>query len=154
MTDQQITDLTQRAEQGDMQAQISLGFFYWGKGNGVPLDLKQAEHWWDKAASQGDIKIQKELAQGYKKGASKKGVPPNHKKAAHWWLKGAEQGHPLAQFEIGYAYYWGDLGVPKDLKKALHWYKKAAEQGESNAKSRLPELQQRLKARKTSATPH
>ena len=47
---------------------------------------------------------------------------------AHRWLYlSAEQGNPVAQYEMGNAYYKGDH-VPLDLAAALHWVKKAAEQ--------------------------
>jgi len=38
----------------------------------------------------------------------------------------AEQGHPLAQWEIGQHYRFGDL-LPLDVKRANHWLERAAE---------------------------
>ena len=45
-------ELRRRAEQGDAEAQFSLGFRY-GEGEGVPEDRQEALKWWRKAAEQG-----------------------------------------------------------------------------------------------------
>lgn len=42
----------------------------------------------------------------------------------------AEQGGVAAQFALGVAYYYGDMGVRKDYSEAFKWLKLAAEQGD------------------------
>jgi hypothetical protein len=53
--------LTKLAEAGNAQAQAQLGDMYW-YGDGMPVDLKQAEYWFTKAAQSGDAKAQGSLA--------------------------------------------------------------------------------------------
>lgn len=47
-------------------------------------------------------------------------------------VKVANEGNPVHQFELGVAYYEGEL-IEKDDKKAFQWILKSAEQGYSNA---------------------
>ena len=49
------------AEQGDAQAQFSLGVLYY-RGLGKLQDLDKARHWWTLAAAQGDERASNNLA--------------------------------------------------------------------------------------------
>jgi len=112
----QITDLKEKAEQGDPTAQYNLGLAY-ARGDVVPKDFKQAVHWFRKATKQGQAKAQSKLGFAYAHGH---GVPSNPKQAAHWNRKAAEQGHPEAQYQLGIDYWYGQ-GVPKDRTEAYVW---------------------------------
>ena len=57
----------QAANQGESDAQVSLGFAY-EKGDGVSKDLKQALAWYKKAAEQGNTIAQHNLAYHAKNG--------------------------------------------------------------------------------------
>jgi TPR repeat protein len=46
-----VEELRQRAEQGDVKAQLNLGTMY-GNGQGVPKDHAEAAKWYRKAAEQ------------------------------------------------------------------------------------------------------
>lgn len=48
----------------------------------------------------------------------------------------AEQGDPVAQNNLGVAYFKGD-GVPTDIEEGVKWYRKAAEQGAAEAQCNL-----------------
>ena len=48
----------------------------------------------------------------------------------------AKDGDPFAQFELGYAFEWGN-GVEQDFKKSAEFYAKAAKQGHSAAEQNL-----------------
>ena len=48
----QIADLRRKADQGNADAQYSVGMMY-GAGQGVPKDYAMARQWWEKAAAQG-----------------------------------------------------------------------------------------------------
>jgi len=50
----------------------------------------------------------------------------------HLWLKAALQDHPLAQFNVGRAYYLG-IGLPTDLTQARYWFEQAAANDESKS---------------------
>ncbi|MFB3844170.1 MAG: tetratricopeptide repeat protein [Candidatus Cloacimonadaceae bacterium] len=48
----------------------------------------------------------------------------------------AQQGEPVAQYQLGEAYYYGK-GLPKDYKEAVKWFRMAAEKGVSAAQCAL-----------------
>jgi hypothetical protein len=86
-----------------------------------------------KAAEQGNIKAQYEIAAMYYQG---EGVPKDYAKAAEWYKKAAEHGYETAQHNLAGMYYKGD-GVPKDFKKAAEWFEKAGKQGHVEAQYNL-----------------
>jgi TPR repeat protein len=91
-----VARLRTAADQGDAEAQDSLGFFYC-IGAGVPLDYVQAATWFRKAAEQGNAEAQYHLGLAYYKG---EGVPKDYAQAAFWWRKAAEQGEETAQYNL------------------------------------------------------
>ena len=56
--------------------------------------------------------------------------------AINIWRPLAEKGHPMAQFALGFMYYFGQ-GVPQDYKEAVKWFRLAAEQGNATAQFNL-----------------
>ena len=116
------------AEQGDADAQLSLGDMY-GDGNGVPQDFTQATQWYRKAAEQGNVNAQFDLGILY---GGPQGAPHSNVQSAQWFRKAAEQGLALAQFNLAMAYSTG-IGVPKDDVLAYMWYNLAATNGDSLA---------------------
>jgi uncharacterized protein len=104
------------AEQGEAEAQSSLGFMY-DNGLGVRQDDAEALAWYRKAAKQGDTEGQFNLAQMYHEG---QGVPQDYAQAVEWFLKAAEQGTPKAQLNLGVMYGLGQ-GVPRDYVQAHMW---------------------------------
>ena len=127
-----INDLIKKAEQGDVEAQFNLGYYY-HSGEGVEKSEKKALYWWQKAAKQGHANSQYNLGVNYGKGY---GVEQSYKKAIYWWQKAAEQGHAEAQFNLGVVHEKG-YGVEQSYEKAIHWYTKAAEQGFVRAQNNL-----------------
>ena len=118
------------AEQGDSDAQESLGVMY-SVGQRVPKDDVKAAEWFRKAAEQGNVKAQFFLGGMYAMG---QGVPRDMTKAAEWFRKAAEQGNDYGQLSLGYMYDIGH-GVPRSPAKAAEWYRKAAEQGNTEAQN-------------------
>ena len=53
----QLAEIRCLAEQGNAEAQFSLGFRY-DEGEGVPQDSQEAVKWWRKAAEQGHDQAQ------------------------------------------------------------------------------------------------
>jgi len=96
-------------------------------------DLVEAAGWYQKAAEQGHVKAQTDLAWCYRHG---QGVPRDKAKVIEWYLKAAEQGYAEAQYGMGNCYVSG-IGVPVDDFKAAEWYGKAADQGLAKAQSIL-----------------
>ena len=123
-----LTNLINKAESGDAQAQLKLGGMY-NKGEGVPKDYSKAAELFEKAAKQGDATAQNRLGAMYQKG---KGVPQDYKKAFEFYEKAALQGNHFSQYNLGVMYSQGQ-GISEDRKKGFEWFEKAALQGDANA---------------------
>ena len=120
---------TKAAEQGNINAQFSLGAKYYD-GEGVPQDNMKAVHWFTKAAEQGEVRAQSLLGTMYYNGRR---VPQDITKAVYWFTKAAEQGEARAQSFLGTMYYNGE-GVPQDYVKAYVLLNLAASQGNATSK--------------------
>ncbi len=132
--EKKLADLMKRAEQGNSQAQFSLGSMY-HKGEGVPKDAAKAVEWYQMAAAQGNADAQFHLGLMYEAGTE---ISKDESKAVEWWQKAATQGNAQAQFNLGSMYRMGQVkGVPKDVVKATEWYQKAATQGDASAQVML-----------------
>ncbi len=116
------------AEQGYNPAMRFVGTYYYNKKG-----FDQYEHWYVKAAENGDTLAQFELGKNYYEGT---GLSKDYAKAVFWYTKAAELGHAKAQNNLGICYVNGQ-GVEQDYTKAAKWYTKAAEQGYSNAQYNL-----------------
>lgn len=127
-----LEELTQKAEQGDMDAQYKLGIRY-VKGRGAPKDFKKAFLFFKKAAEQGHAGGQNGLGFMYKNGQE---VDQDYNEAIKWFKKSTSQGYANAQANLGFMYDRGE-GVRKDKQEAVKWYRKAAEQGYANAQNNL-----------------
>ena len=86
--DCQISDLRRKAEQGDAEAQYSIGMLYY-EGYDVKQDYATARQWWEEAAAQGNAWAQYRLGVLYSKG---RGVPQGDGTAREWFEKAAAQG--------------------------------------------------------------
>lgn len=151
---QNIEELRLAAEQGDADAQFSLGRAY-VEGTGVPEDLVEAERWFRRAAERGHVgarTVLRELYQfirtfaeqgnagaqaaigvAYAQGT---GVPQDLVEAVRWFRRAAEQGHAGAQARLGMAYFQG-TGVPQDFAEAVRLYRLAAQQGNAQGQAAL-----------------
>jgi TPR repeat protein len=112
-----------KAERGDAQAQVALGFLY-ASGSGVARDLRKAAKWYRKAAEQGLARAQLLVAREYAEG---EGVKPDKSEAFKWFRRAADRGLAEAQFELGQCYAKGE-GVSEDVVEAVKWYQRAAGQ--------------------------
>ncbi len=72
--------MDEKAPTRNAEAQFNLGVMY-EAGNGVPQDDKQAVHYYEQAAKQGDAKAQFNLGLMYAEG---QGVSQDYKQAVHW----------------------------------------------------------------------
>lgn len=120
------------AEEGNSQAQITLGLMY-DYGNGVKKDPKESIKWYRMAAEQGVPLVQHDLGVKYFQG---QGVEQNYLEAAKWWEMSANAGIADSQFNLGLMYYRG-IGIPKNYDKAAQLFEKAANQGHGNAQYSL-----------------
>ena len=82
-----INDLKRFAEEGDARAQYALGKRY-ANGDGVPLDYRNARHWYLQAAQQGHVRAQSRLAASFWEGRP----GPQDYTRAYFWALLAEAG--------------------------------------------------------------
>lgn len=88
-----LNAIQKSANDGSMNAQISLGYLY-SHGEEVPQDYIKAAKWYQKTADQGDDNAQYNLATLYYRGL---GVPKNLNVAKQWYKKAAIQGNSEAK---------------------------------------------------------
>jgi len=89
----------------------------------------RAVPWWTRAAEQGDLESQFNLAQSYRLGL---GVDKDEAKAFFWLLKAAEGGLAAAQSRLGLSYATGE-GAALDMVEAAKWLELAALAGDTAA---------------------
>lgn len=127
-----VVALRQKAEQGDVAAQCTLGNVY-QCGNDVPKDYKESIKWYRLAAEQGDANAQYSLASMYYQG---EGVPQDYKEAAKWSRLAAEQGlewegakgkAKVAQRLLADCYVKIGGALPYYNNENQKWYQAAAE---------------------------
>lgn len=125
------------AEAGDQHAQFNLGQAY-KLGRGVPLDQRQAQTWFERAARQGHA--QAEAALGltlFQNGQRAEAMP--------WIERAAGRGDPRAQYVLGTAHFNGDL-VARDWPRAYALMRRAADQGLPQAASSIAEMERHMSA--------
>ena len=108
--------LMTQAQQGNVDAQFSLGLMY-DNGQGVPKEFSEAAKWYRLAAEQGHSAAQLNLGVMYGQG---QGVPQDYKEAVKWYRLAAEQSDALAEANLGLMYNNGQ-GVPQDYVLAYMW---------------------------------
>jgi len=118
---------------GDADAQFNLAQAY-KLGRGVPIDLNQAESWYQKAAQQGHVQAQ----DNYGLVLFQNG---NRKEALPWIEKSADRGEPRAQYVLGTALFNGDL-TGKDWVRAYALMTRASSAGLPQASSTLAQMDQ------------
>jgi TPR repeat protein len=116
---QSLFALTKSAEQGDANAQYTLGRMYLG-GDGVEKNCPLALAWFQKSADQGFAGAQGALGIMY---ANAICVVQNDNKAASWYRKAADQHDAVSEFGLGEMYMQGQ-GVPRDYRAAMMWLRR------------------------------
>lgn len=157
-------ELEKKAKNGDSAAQTELGLCYL-YGNGIGVDDKKAQKWFEKAIDQNNadamfwmgymiessrvIKVKYNSEDLYKKAASLEQPDAlytlyRRNNDAVTLKYAAEQGSVKAQYELG-AFYLSQyisssMSDNSQLDKAKSWFAKAAEQDHPNAKNVLGEI--------------
>jgi cell division septation protein DedD len=121
------------AQAGDADAQFNLAQAY-KLGRGVPVDLRLAQDWYAKAATQGHEQAQANLGLILFQNGDRKGAMP-------WIQKAADRGEPRAQYVLGTALFNGDL-MAKDWPKAYALMTRAAASGLPQAATSLSQMDQ------------
>lgn len=134
---QQVQTLAQKAENGDVKAQVALADLY--KKKKPEPDYKNAAIWFAKAAEAGDPYAQVELGVFYWNGW---GVSKDDKKALTLFQKAMAQDFDRGYGAVGAAYLWG-RGIDQNYDEAAKWLRIAAEKGNVLASIRLASLYKR-----------
>lgn len=116
------------AQQGDAQAQYSLGLCY-HYGEGTLKDPFSAFKWFGQAAEGGHAEAQYSLGVYYQQGI---GTEQNSASAFKWFEKAAIQNQAKAQHELGESYFHG-RGVEKNPPMAKKWISKSYVNGNKRA---------------------
>lgn len=129
-TPEQIDTAILKAEEGDTEAQLELGWWYL-EGLGVEESSEQAVYWYTKAAEAGDSHGQYMLAKRYALGD---GVDGDDEKAFYWFEQSLknDESNSYTLFQVGLACFHG-IGTDKDLERAVECFKKASEDEEQTA---------------------
>ena len=145
-----IAGIRRLADQGDVDAQFTLGTIYsfsqiiYANGGraGPESDPAEAAKWYRLAAGQGHAIAQNNLGGMYAYG---RGVPKNDAEAVKWYRLAADQGFARAQHNLGLIYANG-TGVPQDDVLAYAWLNLAGEQGNELASGNKDKLRTRMTA--------
>lgn len=108
-----------KANAGDAAAQVQAG-----ERCSSAHDYQQAVTWYTKAANQGNIAAELDLASLYRDGRGKL-FARDPAQAAAWYRKAADQGDAGAQGTLGMLYTLGQ-GVPQSDVEAYYWLDLAA----------------------------
>jgi TPR repeat protein len=119
------------AERGDADAQFNMGQAH-RLGKGAPLDLKQAQAWFQKAAVQGHPQAQANYGIALFQSGSRVAAMP-------WLKKGADAGDARSQYVLGTALFNGDI-AGKDWPRAYALMNLAAAQGMPPAAANLEQM--------------
>ncbi len=133
----EITDLYTRllpiAEQGDREAQYTVGYLLKSSFQGVRQDAAEGYKWFRLSAEQGHSEAQAKVGYAYLQGGV---VKKDYAEAAKWYRLASDGGQVLAPFFLGEIYARGS-GVLQDFTEAAVWYRKGAVLGSSAAQDRL-----------------
>jgi TPR repeat protein len=128
MTKDEFLDLKKKAESGDRDSMLSLGFAY-HEGEGVEKDLEKAFEWTKRAAKAGEPQAMFNLSVAYKHG---EGTATDIRESFEWTKRAAKAGHHEAMYNLSLAYGNGE-GTEENAGEAFEWTKKAAEAGDPKA---------------------
>ena len=124
--------LREAALSGDAGAAYEMAVRF-AEGRGVPLDLKQAAIWYERAASKGLALAEFRYASMLEKGL---GVKKDLGRASRLYLAAAEQGNAKAMHNLAVLYAEGIDGKP-DYATAVTWFRKAAQHGVADSQYNL-----------------
>ena len=119
--------LKEKAEAGDIKAQLDLAFSY-RDGKGIKKNDAEAIKWAHLAADQGSIEAMDFLGAAYLRGSMLKRNP----EVAFGYFTAAAAKSSQAAFNLGQCYF-GAQGTEQNVPKALMWWERAAEQGHGRA---------------------
>jgi len=130
-----LQELRRNAEQGDVNAQTDLAYFYLD-GQFVDQDDALAYYWFKKAADGGHLLASYRVGDMLRQG---QGVQKDLQAAFQYFKFGSDKDYSLSQYNLGWAYEKGE-GIAPDLDMAFYWYQKSAQQENCAANMALARL--------------
>ncbi len=103
------------------------------EGRGVPVNMEEAAHWYERAASKGLVPAQFRYASLLEKGL---GVKKDLAQARRLYLAAANKGNSKAMHNLAVLYAEGIDGKP-DYATAVQWFRKAAQHGIADSQYNL-----------------
>lgn len=128
-----VQRITRQAEEGDVDAQLSLGYMYLYGEDGVPVDYKKAFTYYNMAAAQNDPIAVNNLGSLYFSGI---GTEKNFTKAAQLFDKASKLGNTEAAVNLAFIYLTKNSSL-NNPREAIQLLKTAAEAGNPTAKFML-----------------
>jgi len=120
---------------GNPAAEYELALRY-AEGRGLPPNLEEAMHWFERAANHGLAPAQYRLGSLYEKG---QGVKKDLEAARRLYTAAANKGNGKAMHNLAVLYAEGISGDP-DYRNASQWFRKAAEHGVADSQYNLAVL--------------
>ncbi len=128
-----VQRITRQAEEGDVNAQLTLGYMYLYGEEGVEIDYNKAFRYYSMAAAQNDSVAVNNLGSLYYSGI---GTEKDYLKAATLFDRAAKLGNVEASVNLAFIYLSGS-SVGKNSRAAMELFKKAAEKGNPTAEFML-----------------
>jgi localization factor PodJL len=117
---------------GDAAAAYAVAMRF-AEGRGVPVNMEEAAHWYERAASKGLVPAQFRYASLLEKGL---GVKKDLAQARRLYLAAANKGNSKAMHNLAVLYAEGIDGKP-DYATAVKWFRKAAQHGIADSQYNL-----------------
>ena len=130
--------LEERANQGDVFAELSFAYILEEGSEYVKKDVKRANKYYLKAANKGYGSAKSVIAFTYLEKTEKD--PAKIKTSVIWIEQAAKDGYIIADYHLGYVHEMGFKDGKPDLVKAKEYYKKASDNGIPQATIRLKQL--------------
>lgn len=126
------------ADAGNPIAQFLIGNMY-ASGEGVDKDFEKANVYYEKAAEQGHVQSALQLATNLRLG---QGHEIDYHAALKWLYMAAEAGHPMARFDLGEMFLYGDKRnqFQPEPYHASQWFQLAGHDGIALAQFKLAQL--------------
>lgn len=121
------------ADEGNLEAELALGYMYLYGENGVESDYTKAFAYYEKAAAQNDKIALNNLGSLYFNGI---GTEVNYVKAAELFAQAAKLGSDDAAINLAFIYLSGN-SQNKNLQEAIELFRQAANAGNNTARFML-----------------
>lgn len=131
--DDSFEALLKKADEGDLDSQILVGYLYLYGEQGVERDYKKALKYYTKAAEQNDKIAVNNLGSLYYSGI---GTKRDSRKAAELFQKASDLGNSEASVNLAFIYLTG-MGMTPNYQKAVELFGVAADEGNPTAKFML-----------------